>query len=77
MPQVMTLREDNGAGRVDDDDVNVTVIPSELLELFLPSEELQRLPALRDSIVSREGRIRIAQAEDSLSAMRQSSLCSV
>ncbi len=73
MPQVMALREDNGAGRVDDDDVDVTVVPSELLELFLPSdlsEELQNLPALRD-FVSREGRMRIAQAEDSLSAMRR------
>ncbi len=73
MPQVMTLREDNGAGQVDDDDVDVTVVPSELLELFLPSElseELRDLPSLRD-IASREARMRIAQAEDSLSNMRR------
>ncbi len=73
MPQVTALREENGAGRVDDDDVDVTIVPSELLELFLPSnlpDDLRNGSSL-SAVKSREVRLRIAQSEDSLSTMRR------
>ncbi len=73
MPQVTALREENGAGRVDDDDVDVTIVPSELLELFLPSnlpDDLRNGSSL-SAVKSREVRLRIAQSKDSLSTMRR------